>query len=241
MLAAIVALATFSAVVTYAIIWLYLHPRVTANPPVATNGEPINDADGSDEKEAAITALKKELDEAKGVAIRIEAELQGQLTEQRHAYEMSKQQIKSDAQMQVQQLKASAQSELQERLRLLDVEYAERKRAENKKSNARSRTALVAKIVEQMAPSLPGFPYNPKEVRHFGEVFDYLVLDGIENDDPESEITLVFLEVKSRSGRRVTNPRERKLRDAIEEGRVEYVLWSPDRNLIKAATEADIE
>jgi predicted Holliday junction resolvase-like endonuclease len=234
MVAAIAALAIFSAVLTFVIIWLILHPRVTGSP-VATN----DDSDGSDEKDDTIIALEKELDEAKGLAIRIEGELQQQLTEQRHAYELSKQQLESDARMQVQRIQAGAQSELQERLRKLDVEYAERKRAENKKSNARSRTALVAKIVEQMAPSLPNFPYNPKEVRHFGEVFDYLVLDGIENDDPESEITLVFLEVKSRSGRRITNPRERKLRDAIEEGRVEYVLWSPDRKLIKAATEAD--
>lgn len=108
----------------------------------------------------------------------------------------------------------------------LELEFAQRKREEAKKTAQRSRTALVAKVAEHMAPYLAGFPYNPKEVRHWGEIFDFLVLDGLENGKIAE---IVFLEVKtSRSGGRVSNPREKLLRDAVEGGRVRYEVWVPD-------------
>lgn len=113
-----------------------------------------------------------------------------------------------------------------EKVRLaLEKEYAEKKRAENKLSNQRSRVALVAKIAEHFAPLLEGFPYSFKECRHIGELVDYIVYDGLE----EGEIrNVIFLEVKSRrSGIRVSNPRERMLRDAIDSGRVKYEIFVP--------------
>jgi predicted Holliday junction resolvase-like endonuclease len=106
----------------------------------------------------------------------------------------------------------------------LELEWAETKRTYAKQSNQRSRTALVAKVAEHMSPYLPGFKYNPKDARHVGEIFDFLIFDGLEAGGP---ITVVFLEVKS-NNRRVTNPREVRLREAIESGRVKYQVFVPN-------------
>jgi len=109
----------------------------------------------------------------------------------------------------------------------LEAEFHERKGTDRAVSNLRSRAALLAKVQEHLGPLIPGFPYPLKEVRHVGEIFDFLVYDGLEAG---GEISIVFLEVKtSASGRtrRVTNPREKLLRDAIAAGRVRYEVWQP--------------
>lgn len=114
----------------------------------------------------------------------------------------------------------------------LELQFAQRKREEARLTTARSRTALVAKIGEHFAPLLEGFPYNFKDCRHVGEIFDFLVFDGLE----EGRIRkIVFLEVKTKvSGGRVTNKRERMLRDAIRRGDVAYDVFVPDTNGAKA-------
>jgi predicted Holliday junction resolvase-like endonuclease len=112
----------------------------------------------------------------------------------------------------------------------LELQFERQKREDRKQSNARSRTSLVAKISEHMAPYFPGFPYNPKEVRHFGEVFDFIVYDGIE----EGRIrNIVFLEVKTSGRGRVTNPREKLLREAIKAGRIKYEVFVPQMEVIE--------
>lgn len=114
----------------------------------------------------------------------------------------------------------------------LELEFSEKKRTEARATAARSRTALVAKISEHIAPLLAGFPYNFKEARWFGEIFDFLVFEGLEEGYIRN---VVFVEVKTRrSGSRVSNPRERMLKDAIEGGRVRYEVFVPDVRDAKA-------
>lgn len=119
----------------------------------------------------------------------------------------------------------------------LDLENAEQKRATARDTAARSRVALVAKISEHFAPLLAGFPYNFKDVRHVGELFDFLVFDGLE----EGKIRkVVFLEVKTRrSGGRVSNAREKLLRDAINDGRVAYEVYVPNVEEAKRDSPSD--
>lgn len=109
----------------------------------------------------------------------------------------------------------------------LRVEFAEQKRTDRQKSNMISRSALLAKVAEHMGPLIPGFPYNFKECRHIGEIVDYIVYEGLEEG---GDISVIFLEIKtSATGRtrRVTNPREKALRSAIDAGRVRYEVWQP--------------
>lgn len=124
------------------------------------------------------------------------------------------------------QVQSKAISDMQEFRASVELEMAQRKRATAQETTARSRVSLVAKISEHFAPLLKGFPYNFKDARHIGELFDFLVFDGLEDGEIRN---VVFLEVKTkRSGARVSNPRERMLRDAINAGRVSYEIFVPD-------------
>jgi predicted Holliday junction resolvase-like endonuclease len=115
-----------------------------------------------------------------------------------------------------------------------DLERAQTVRADRRQSNARSRSSLVAKIAEHISPLLDGFPYNFKEVRHIGELFDFLIFVGLEEGHVDE---IVFLEIKTRKGGRVSNQREKMIRDAISCGRVRYEVWTPNVKQIEIASE----
>ena len=81
----------------------------------------------------------------------------------------------------------------------------------------RSQAVTAGKVHEQLIPYLPGFPYNPKDVRFLGSPIDLVVFDGL----AEGRVRrIVFLEVKS--GRSGLSSRERCVRDAIQAGEVEW-------------------
>jgi len=82
----------------------------------------------------------------------------------------------------------------------------------------RSRAVTAGKVYEQLAPWLPDFDFNPKDARFLGTPIDFIVFDGL--DDGEVR-RIVFVEVKT--GRSDLSLRERRVRDAIREGRVEWV------------------
>jgi predicted Holliday junction resolvase-like endonuclease len=138
---------------------------------------------------------------------------------------------RSQTQLNLTAMAKRAEEEISQRVEAevarLRTEFAEQKRTDRQRSNMLSRSALLAKIAEHMGPLIPGFPYDLKECRHVGEVFDYLVYEGLESG---GEIDVIFLEIKSSATgrvRRVTNPREKALRDAIKDGRVYYKVWQP--------------
>jgi predicted Holliday junction resolvase-like endonuclease len=81
-----------------------------------------------------------------------------------------------------------------------------------------SRAVLGGLVSEQMAPLLPGFPFDPGDCRFVGKPVDFIVFRGM-NKKQISEV--IFLEVKSGVSRGLSEP-ERKLRDAIQSGRVRW-------------------
>jgi predicted Holliday junction resolvase-like endonuclease len=81
-----------------------------------------------------------------------------------------------------------------------------------------SRAVLGGLVSEQMAPLLPGFPFDPGDCRFIGKPVDFLVFKGMN----AKEITeVVFLEVKSGASRSL-NDQEKRLRDAVRAGRVSW-------------------
>jgi Holliday junction resolvase-like endonuclease len=87
-----------------------------------------------------------------------------------------------------------------------------------KRCGTKSRVGHVAKIIEQLAPLLPGFPdYNVKDVQWVGGVVDMIVWDGLEDG---RDVTVVLLDIKT--GRASANARQRKVRDAVEAHRVQF-------------------
>jgi predicted Holliday junction resolvase-like endonuclease len=81
----------------------------------------------------------------------------------------------------------------------------------------RSQAVTAGRITEQLVPYLPGFPFNPKDVRFLGSPVDLIVFDGLDAGEPRR---IVFVEVKT--GSATLSPRERKVRDVIRDGRVAW-------------------
>jgi predicted Holliday junction resolvase-like endonuclease len=81
-----------------------------------------------------------------------------------------------------------------------------------------SRAVLGGLVSEQMAPLLPGFPFDPGDCRFVGKPIDFIVFKGM-NEKNISEV--IFLEVKSGAARSL-NEQERKLREAVRSGRVSW-------------------
>jgi predicted Holliday junction resolvase-like endonuclease len=82
-----------------------------------------------------------------------------------------------------------------------------------------SRAVLGGLVSEQMAPLLPGFPFDPGDCRFVGKPIDFIVFKGM-NERDISEV--IFLEVKSGAAKQL-NDQEKRLRDAIQAGRVRWV------------------
>jgi predicted Holliday junction resolvase-like endonuclease len=84
-----------------------------------------------------------------------------------------------------------------------------------------SRAVLGGLVSEQMAPLLPGFPFDPGDCRFVGKPIDFIVFKGM-NEKAITEV--VFLEVKSGSAKTL-NDQEKRLREAINSGRVSWVQF----------------
>ena len=83
-----------------------------------------------------------------------------------------------------------------------------------------SRRVLGGKFTEQMAPYLPEFKYDPTEARFIGSPIDLVVFPGLAQENPTE---LVLIEVKTGKNDRLT-PREKRIREIIEAGRVRWEL-----------------
>jgi hypothetical protein len=84
----------------------------------------------------------------------------------------------------------------------------------------RSRAVLGGQAAEQLAPWLPGFPWDPTELRFIGKPVDFIVFRGASGGRVEE---VVFVEVKT--GGAKASAVERSLRDAVAAGRVRWEEW----------------
>jgi len=94
--------------------------------------------------------------------------------------------------------------------RILELETQLRKTVSQKKSSE-VRTGL---IVEQMAPFLEGFPYDPRSAIFLGKPLDFLVFD---------EDGIHFVEVKS--GKAQLNSNQRRIRDQLKDKKVTFEVY----------------
>ncbi len=82
---------------------------------------------------------------------------------------------------------------------------------------ARSDAGTRGRMSESLAPYLPGFEFEVRDARFLGSPIDFVVFDGLHRDRCDR---VVLVEVKS--GRSTLSTRERRVRDAVLEGRVEW-------------------
>ena len=85
-----------------------------------------------------------------------------------------------------------------------------------------SRAVLGGLVSEQIAPLLPGFPFDVGDCRFIGKPVDFIVFRGM-NEQDISEV--IFLEVKSGASKSLS-PQEKRLREAIQAGRVRWVQFN---------------
>lgn len=104
----------------------------------------------------------------------------------------------------------------------LDAERGleERLVAERGDAVKRSRAVLGGLAAEQLAPYLPGFPFDPTELRFVGKPVDFIAFVGSGAGRIEE---VAFVEVKS--GGASLSPVERSLRDAIAAGKVRWLEY----------------
>jgi len=99
-------------------------------------------------------------------------------------------------------------------------EWEKEKEKARKEAVIQSRAVLGGKFVEQMAPYLPEFKYDPTEARFIGSPIDLIVFPGLSSGDPQE---IVIIEVKTGKEGQLT-PQERKIRQLIEDGMVRWEL-----------------
>ena len=80
-----------------------------------------------------------------------------------------------------------------------------------------SRAVTWGQMYEQFVPHLPDFDFNPKDARFLGQPVDFVVFDGLDEGDLRQ---IVFVEVKT--GDAKLTVRERQVRDAIRDRRIEW-------------------
>ena len=89
------------------------------------------------------------------------------------------------------------------------------------KSNQGSRSAISGQTAEKLWPFSLQFlnQYNPRDMRFVGDPIDYIIFNGV-YDEEEPEVEVIIIEVKT--GRSALSKRQRRIRDAVESGRVQW-------------------
>ncbi|MFN8151637.1 MAG: Holliday junction resolvase-like protein [Solirubrobacterales bacterium] len=93
--------------------------------------------------------------------------------------------------------------------------------AARKESVRISRATRGGKAYENLVPFLPEFEerFDREDARFLGAPIDLIVFDGL--SDPERGLReIVFVEIKS--GRPTLSPREKAVREVVEDGRVRW-------------------
>ena len=90
-------------------------------------------------------------------------------------------------------------------------------RRSRKDAVSKSRSSLMGKVWEQIAPYMPKMKYHPADLKFMGAPVDYIVFEGMNEKDIRK---VVFLEVKSGKGR--LSEQQQKLKEAVKNKKVEW-------------------
>ena len=93
-------------------------------------------------------------------------------------------------------------------------------RRARKDALSKGRATIRGQVAEQLAPLADGFPFAPGDARFLGAPIDYVVFDRLGEEG--APIDVVLVEVKT--GRAKLSTNEKRVRDAIEAGRVRFEI-----------------
>ena len=80
-----------------------------------------------------------------------------------------------------------------------------------------SKSVIMWQAIEQLAPFMPTFPYNPKDMIFVWRWFDYIVFDGLHQGIIKK---IVILEIKTKKSS--LNKNEMLIRSAVENNKFVY-------------------
>ena len=123
---------------------------------------------------------------------------------------------------------AAMNARLRHRIAQVEAEFqrawAEQESSVRKDAAKRSRFVLKGKIAEHMVPLLQDvFTYEPSDARFIGAPIDYLIFDGytrVKDGGSDEPITVILADIKTGGAR--LNKTERKIKEAVEAGRVRW-------------------
>lgn len=88
---------------------------------------------------------------------------------------------------------------------------------ERKKTVNKSRSVILWEVNEKLAPIMPDFPYDFKDITFIGKGIDYIVFNGLNKGKLED---IVFLEIKTNKSS--LNKNEKSIKDAVDNKKVKY-------------------
>lgn len=109
-----------------------------------------------------------------------------------------------------------------------DIELIQEVAKARKDSKFRSSAANWGKSIEHFVPFMTKFPLPPEDVVFLGMPIDYV---GFTDTGSKTKCVIHFLEVKSGSAQ--LSDKQRNIKRAIEEGRVQFHEIVVDRNKVK--------
>ena len=98
-----------------------------------------------------------------------------------------------------------------------------------KDSVKRQRSILKGQATEHLAPYIKS-DYNPKDYRFFGDPVDFIIFKGMHNFKETKTIEkVIFMDIKTGTSNLTTL--QRRIRDAIRDGRVEFEVYNPEKDI----------
>lgn len=111
----------------------------------------------------------------------------------------------------------------QQALREGRAELKARREKGPERSRVGAESGNIGKVVEKVAPSLPGFSLEPGDCRALFEPIDYVVFNGLTRTGRVE--SLRFVDVKSQGAR--LNARQKRIQAAVQAGKVTLVVADP--------------
>lgn len=100
------------------------------------------------------------------------------------------------------------------------ADLRDRRRQAKERPRRAAESVRIGKVIEKIAPSLPGFPMTVPDCRSLFEPIDYLVFEGLSTTGKVDSIR--FVDVKTGNAR--LSPVQRQIRSAVGAGRVALMI-----------------
>ena len=99
------------------------------------------------------------------------------------------------------------------------IKELEKRKIDAKKRSKRGVIDVnVGKVLEKLAPALPGFSFDCHDCRPLFEPIDYIIFEGLTKNGKVDSIKIIDI----KTGQSRLNKHQRQIRDAIEEKKVEW-------------------